>query len=52
MVDIDMLEGVFGVLAFLSPVEYQSHQIFVTAYDLTGVHTTHTLNTRSTTFIM
>lgn len=45
MVDVDMLEGVFWVLAFLSAVEYQSHQVSVTAYDLTSVHTTNTLNT-------
>lgn len=46
MVNVDMLEGVSGVLALLSPIEHQSDQIFVTAYDLTSVHTAHTLDTR------
>jgi len=46
VVNVDMLEGVSGVLALLSPIEHQSDQIFVTAYDLTSVHTAHTLHTK------
>lgn len=43
MVNIDMFERVSGVLALLSPIKHQRHQVSVTTYDFTGVHTAHTL---------
>lgn len=43
MVNIDMFEGVSGVLALLSPIKHQRNQVPVTTYDFTGVHTAHTL---------
>lgn len=51
MVDVNMLEGVSGVLALLSPIKHQSNQVSVTAYDLTSVHTAHTLDTKRIIFI-
>lgn len=50
MVHVDIFEGVPGVLALLCAVEHQSHQIPVTADDLTGVDTAHDL--RNTNIII
>lgn len=48
MINIDMLEGVPGVLALLSSIKHQRSQIFVTTDYFTGVHTAHTLEKRET----
>lgn len=48
MVNVDIFERVSGVLALLSPIKHQRHQVSVTTYDFTGVHTAHTLEETDT----